>query len=245
MKHVSEIVKEQQPGEQWNSLPLAPQRTVERVTLDQLDAGYHPMVARAINSARAWASRKIAGVENASLVLVASPIYRPDGKPHPERTGYGVGKTHIARAIQWASYVQLEDGPPVAPAGRFFTASDLMELLGSGNIMSELVPAGTETTNGRIDGTPVLVIDDVGTEGILPYISSKSQDYEKQARYFEIINYCYTRKTSVVITANMTLEDLAQHVGGRSWSRLQEMAPSGFMIDLTGVPDYRKKKGGR
>jgi hypothetical protein len=222
-----------------------PQRVPERVTLEQLDASWHPQVATAIKAAKAWASRKVAGWQRISLVLVASGVTRPDGTPDLDRTGYGVGKTHIARAVQWASYHFLEDGTPVAPAGRFYAAADLLERLGGGDTMYELAPAGTETVLGLVGGTPVLVIDDVGVEGVLPYVAKESQELERMARYFEVVNYCYTQNISVVITANMSLDRLAAHIGGRAWSRLQQMAPAGFMVDMTGVPDYRRRQGGR
>lgn len=245
MRTIAEIAVEMKPGQQWDVTEATPGNKPERVTLDQLDADYHPQVARAIQAARNWASRKIGGLERISLVLVASQVLLPDGRPDPNRTGYGVGKTHIARAIQWASYFSLDDGTPIAPAGKFYAAHDLMELLGSGNTMRDLAPPFTDTSAGRVDGTPVLVIDDVGTEGTLPYVAAGRQEAELHARYFEVINYCYRMKISVVVTANMKVDELAAHMGGRAWSRLQEMAPAGFIVDMTGVPDYRRKVGGR
>jgi hypothetical protein len=245
MRTIAEIAVEMKPGKEWYGEDLALPNAADRVTLDQLDPKHDPLVAQAIQAARNWASRKIGGWETISLILVASGVELSDGRPDPMRTGYGCGKTHIARAIQWASYFSLDDGTPIAPAGKFYTAHDLMELLGSGNSMRDLAPPFTDTSAGRMDGTPVLVIDDVGVEGTLPYIAVGRQEQELQARYFEVVNYCYTRKISVVITANMRVNELAQHVGGRAWSRLQEMAPSGFIVDMTGVPDYRRAKGGR
>lgn len=240
MEKIASIAARIKPEKSNGSAPPPPKPKAERVTLDTLDPSHHPAVKKAIDAARAWSSRKISGVENASLVLVAGPV-----KGDPTRTGYGCGKTHIARAIQWSSYAMLEDGTPVAPAGKFFTAADLLELLGSGNTIRELVPPAVDTIHGRVGGTPVLVIDDVGTEGVLPFVAKEAQGYERQTRYFRVINYCYEHKISVVITGNMRLSELQEHIGGRAWSRLLEMAPAGFMIDLTGVPDYRRKTGGR
>lgn len=246
MQHISELTQTIRPGKNgWAASPVERVRQAQRVTLDQLDENHHPLVKKAMAAARGWASRKIGGVENASLILVATQVYGKDGKPDPGRTGYGCGKTHIAQAVQWSSYTMLEDGTPVAPAGKFFAAADLLELLGEGNTMRELVPPGVDTVNGRIGGVPVLVIDDVGSEGTLHYVAKEAQADEKRARYFRIIDYCYQHKISVVITANLSLTELAGHVGGRAWSRLLEMAPAGSMVDMTGVPDYRRKTGGR
>lgn len=245
MKHVDEVAKNVIPPFDGSKISPHPERRVRRVTLDQLDTGHHPMVAKAVMAARAWASRKIGGMESASLVLVASPVRLANGSPDPDRTGYGCGKTHVAKAVMWSSYYHLDDGEPIAPVGKFFVAKDILDLLAGENTMVDLVPAGTDTIHGRIGGTPVVVIDDVGAEGVLPYVARELQEHELRSRYFEIFNYLYECKISAVVTANLTLDELAAHVGGRAWSRLLEMAPTGFMIDLTGVPDYRRIQGGR
>lgn len=219
--------------------------TVKRPTIDELDTSHHPLVEAAVKAAKEWAVRKIGGFETISLVLVATQKKNKDGSLDPYCTGYGVGKTHIARCIQWSSYHYIDDHEPVAPNGQFYTAADLMELLGDGQEMEDLAPPWTDTSYGRFGGTVALVIDDVGTEGILPYVAAADQEREIRTRYFKAINYCYRRKISVVLTANMRLEMLGYHIGGRAWSRLMEMAPAGFMVDMTGVPDWRRRQGGR
>lgn len=246
MEHISELTENGHfktlPGAGPDPTPEHPQR----VTLEQLDESVHTKVQSAVSAARRWASLKISGVDRVSMVLVATGVMLPNGEPDRERTGYGCGKTHIAKAIQWASYIALDDGTPVAPAGRFYVARDLIELLGAGNTMQELAPPPVKTSDGgRVGGTPVIVIDDVGTEGVLPYVAKGAQSHELHARYFSVINYCYDKHISVVITANMSIDELARHIGGRAWSRLQQMAPAGLMLDMTGVPDYRRKAGGR
>lgn len=235
MKRISDVVNVVEPP--FNGPPIEHQsnRLVQRVTLEQLDTDHHTMVAKAVSAAKAWSSRKISGIEDASMVLVASPVKNPDGSSDMDRTGYGCGKTHIAKSILWSSYYHLDDGIPIAPMGKLFVARDLLEILASENTMLDLVPGGI----------PVVVIDDVGAEGTLRYVARDLQRHELHSRYFEIFNYLYVKKISVVVTANMTLDELAAHVGGRAWSRLLEMAPRGFMIDLIGVPDYRRRTSGR
>ena len=98
---------------------------------------------------------------------------------------------------------------------------------------------------GIVGGLPMVVIDDVGSEQNIEYVGAVNQAREVEHRFFKVVNYCYQRQVSLIITTNLTLEKLAEHVGKRAWSRLQEMAPAGFMIDLAGVPDYRRQKGGR
>jgi hypothetical protein len=51
---------------------------------------------------------------------------------------------------------------------------------------------------------------------------------------------------SIIITTNLSLaggkeSQFALHIGGRSYDRLSEMAPAGFMVGLDGVPSWRQK----
>lgn len=214
------------------------------VTLATLDLSWHPKARTAVNAAREWqklrrwqlaenkrqreAGEEITVKPHASLVLLASE------KDPVHCTGYGCGKTHIAKAVLWSEAFVL-DGQPFAPAGNFYEAARLVANLDGGTRPS-----------AEITG-PILVIDDVGAEGAIPFVKQdeKSQAHERHARYFKAINYCYDSGVSVVITANLTTQELAAHIGGRAWSRLLEMAPQGLIVDMTGVPDYRRKQGGR
>ena len=204
----------------------------ERATLAQLDTTVHPMIALAVQSARKWQERRRQN-PNASLVLVASGV---DGDIN--RTGYGCGKTHIARSILWSICLLHDDGTPVAPVGKFHTAADLLELLSEG---------GEHEIAALLGSAPILVIDDVGSEGVLQFIKGDPniQTHERQARYFRAVDYCYRKGIAVIITSNLSFPALSAHVGGRCWSRLMEMAPAGFMLDLTGVPDWRRVSSGR
>lgn len=201
----------------------------ERATLHQLDTTVHPMIAVAVQAARKWQERR-REVANASLVLVAAAV-----EGDINRTGYGCGKTHIARSILWS--ICLWDGDvPVAPVGKFHTAADLLELTSEG---------GEHEIAALLGTAPILVIDDVGSEGELAFISASRQVQEKQARYFRVVDYCNRKGIAVIVTSNLSFPALSAHMGGRCWSRLMEMAPTGYMLDLTGVPDYRRKTSGR
>lgn len=240
------------------------QDEITPVSIKDLDTGWHPKVGEAVQAAYEWVERKRVH-PNASLVLVASQQYKPDPDdnsknprmiPDENATGYGVGKTHIAESILWASSTRVVEGDRVGDVvshtGKFFKAKDLIGRLGKEQ-PRDLVRMPAEVYPGsELYGTHALVIDDVGTEGVIEYVSAVSQEKERQSRYFQIIDYCYggfisgrRNGISVIITANLTLDNLAAHIGGRAWSRLLEMAPSGFMVDLTGVPDYRRNLGGR
>lgn len=202
-------------------------RVVQRATLHELDTT-HQTIRDAIHMARMWADRKRRGDSEASIVLVG-PV--------------GTGKTHIARSVLWSICLATEDGQPIAPAGKFFLASDLL-----------LKFSPTSTSWGGVEmpraadiigQVPIVVIDDIGAEGTIPYITVDNQEQERQARYFRAIDYCYTWRISLVITSNLSIGQLQKHLGRRCWDRLSEMAPRGFMFDLTGVPSWRQKQSGR
>ena len=205
-----------------------------RMKLDALDVT-NPQVAYAVEQARAWAERKRDGYMDASYI-VSGP--------------YGTGKTHIAKAILWSIVDEVPgQSDSASPAGRFYLANDL--LLRMGAIQDKV--SGTVSpvrVSSLVGNAPIVVVDDVGGQQIIPFISGPDQIHERHARYFRFIDYCYTDMVSVIITTNLSIDglqqsDFAQHIGGRAFDRLSEMAPVGFMIGLDGVPSWRQKAVGR
>ena len=216
--------------------------------LGDLDPSFHPKVKGAIDAARLWQKRRkhqIANgqVPNASLVLIARPV---DHKS----TGFGCGKTHIALSCLWSDrYVDL-DGNPISPTGLFYKASRIIPELSQDRPVGDYFARGSQwSADGEFSSTfiPIVVLDDVGDEGVIPYVKTDadSQSAERIARYTKIIDYCYSKGISLILTTNLGIAELERHIGGRAMSRLSEMAGRGLIVDLTGVPDYRWKKGGR
>ncbi len=156
-------------------------RQQERTSLDDLEIT-HPHLQGAIDAARKWADRMRDGQLNASLVLVG---------------GNGTGKTSIARAILWSITDVAVDfkGDPMPntrqPAGRFFMAGNLILMLGDYHNqrtgMNYIV-----RTHDVFGKAPIIVIDDVGAEPVIPYVGLEQQDHERKARYFKVIEHCYT-----------------------------------------------------
>ena len=225
MKSLKEILKA--PGAVTAAIPRHPPQSAarfERVTLEQLDTTHHRMVAVAVKAARQWAIRRETE-PGASLVLIASPVGNDDS-----RTGYGCGKTHIARACLHTDCFWLDDAPAAA-IGQFFDANAIIQRLDA------VTPARIV-----IRGAKIVVVDDVGAEQTIPYTVGADQAAERQQRYFKLFDFCYQNNVSMILTGNLTINGLAERIGGRAWSRLQELSPRGFILDLTGVPDWRRRQ---
>ena len=221
MQAIAEVLQDIKPGTgNWEPVQISKMKIPERTRLDIMDIS-HPEIAHAVRQARAWAIRKGSGHEDASLIL-SGP--------------YGTGKTHIAKSILWSMVDEPYGHPNAAvPAGRFFMANDLLVRLSptqdSYGIVSFPRPSAIVGT------APLIVIDDVGGQQVIPYVAASAQVQERHARYFRFVDYCYTGQVSLIITTNLKIggghkSAFAQHIGGRSWDRLCEMAPQGFMIGL-------------
>lgn len=223
------------PGAGWR----VPQESgavkeLRRVFLADLDATVHPLVGTAISAARRWAERYKGEEDKAPSLVLAGPP--------------GVGKTHIAKSIWWAVCQSAVDdnGRKIPgserPLGRFLTAADLMAELDPQrqDHYQEAIPVSLV-----LGTSPLIVIDDVGAEGVLAYIGKEYQEHERQARYFRLIDFCYGSDIPVIITTNLEIPKLAAHVGPRVWDRLNQMAPAGQMVSMFGVPSWRVKAGGR
>lgn len=227
MRPIAEILQDSE----WTTAYAPPETAVSRRTpqiarLDDLHVT-HPALAGAVAAARRWQSRK-AEYPGASLVLTGP---------------YGTGKTHIARTILWSVCYTDAGGVPVCPVGRFYTATDLMMRLQP--VRTDWGGIDIPAASVIVGEIPVLVIDDVGAEQRLPFVAADDQTAELQARYFRVLDYCYTRQISVVLTSNLAPPELATHLGGRCWDRLAEMAPRGFVVSLAGVASWRQAKSGR
>jgi hypothetical protein len=163
----------------------------------------------------------------------------------------GIGKTHIARSVV-SSYSAsvgdlafLDDEPQFAleQRARLYTARELINQLGGDDARElwEIVPSTVQA----------LVIDDLGREGYLDYVKADQQGTEKQARYFHLINHVYQRQqngrfpVSLFITTNLDEAGCKELLGEAVWSRLLEMCPRGYILEVTGLDDYRPVKSGR
>ncbi len=192
----------------------------ERVMLSTLDPRHHKDVNTMIVMAREWYKnrRQIPGLS----MVILGPV--------------GSGKSHVASAcLDAIAYTNPDTNEWLGPVGRFFSADTLMQVATEEN----------ELRARLFESVPVVVIDDVGTEGAIEYVAADMQEGERQRRYELILNHLMRHHISLILTSNLDATQLRQHLGERAWSRLMQMVPRGYMLVMGDVPDYRLKKGGR
>ena len=169
---------------------------------------------------------------------------------------HGTGKTTLAYAAMWraGAYVPWklseEDGEfdwdRAAPIAQFMTAQDLII-----RTLDTTRPEIAVTIDWKERGIPYTIVDDVGREGIIPYISTndRTQLEEMRHRYWLLLDYCAERaRHGLIITTNLALtptNELAAMLGDANWSRLLKLCPIGNMVSLHDVPDRRIIIGGR
>lgn len=129
----------------------------------------------------------------------------------------GTGKTHLAVGLLklWLS-LNFKQRPIFLPSVEFF--AELKANFDSNFAEREII--------ARYASAPLLVMDDVGSE--------KVSEWSRQ-QFFLLLDRRYRNMLPVVVTSNLTLDELAKHIDDRLASRLSEM---GEIIMLNG-PDRR------
>ena len=129
--------------------------------------------------------------------------------------GYGVGKTHLAAAI--ANYAVALGVPTL-----FLTVPDLLDMLRFAYNAEDVT---FEERFEQIRRAPLLILDDFGTQNATPWAREK---------LFQILNYRYINHLPLVITTNLSLEEIE----GRIRSRLSDPEMVTHVHIL--APDYRR-----
>jgi len=180
---------------------------------------------KAINGMKNWSAQQKAAPSPLSAMLMSAPT--------PNTTGFGVGKTHLAKAAGYEAFSEVFWSGNVNSSfinwqGKFFTSAEIVQ----------------EDALSRIGKSKVVIIDDVGRETTIKFVAAVEQIAERQKRYFSVIDYCYQRKIPMILTSNLGRNEFLEAVGGAAFSRLLEMVRPEFMFNLAGVPDHRAKIGG-
>lgn len=206
--------------------------TFDDIRFDHINDGEERAILEtAVSKMKSFVSEVEEG-KSVAMIMLANAI---DGDM--DRTGYGCGKTKLAAIGFYANCYyhyskEIIDSLQVHPVGSFYSARKIMALFDA--------PDFDERATFRI-WRKILVIDDLGREGSLKWEKRdpEIQLQEKRDRYYSIINYCYNTGISLIITSNLTSREMATFLGGASWSRLLQMAPERYRVNMTGIRDMR------
>jgi DNA replication protein DnaC len=171
-----------------------------------------------------------------SYVLLSPPVN--------DQEVYGVGKTHLVCAL---ANKLISTVPPafIDPAARFIrTRPCPVYFVKEAHLLSRLRDTYNHTNKAednadtderilaRLGGYDLLIIDDVG--------KVRPRDYSfLQTVYFRIIDDRYVAERPVILTTNLSLAELDNHIGGACSDRLREMVGKHGFITMRGV-SYRK-----
>jgi len=128
----------------------------------------------------------------------------------------GTGKTHLAFAIGWD---WLEQGRTVL----YYQVADLIRALRDGFRLGAV-----DSYSGIIafaKNCSLLILDDLGTERETEFATEQLD---------LIVDYRYINKKPLIITSNLSLDEL--------WPRIADRMKEGLLINLKG-PSHRGKKG--
>jgi len=150
---------------------------------------------------------------------------------------YGVGKTHLVCAL--ANY--LVESTPVAVITDYGITKTQCPVYYTNETHLLTRIRGTyngsdETEEGIYEFllTPaLLIIDDIG--------KTRPRDLSyMQSVYYRIIDDRYTAQRRLIVTTNLQMSELEEHLGGASADRLVEMCGKAGFIKMTGR-SYRKQ----
>lgn len=131
------------------------------------------------------------------------------------RGGYGAGKTHLAAAI--ANFA-VEMGVPTL----FLTVPDLLDML---RFAYDSEDTTFEERFNEIRNASLLVLDDFGTQNATGWA---------QEKLFQILNYRYINKLPLVVTTNLSIDEIDARISSR-------LADRDLVTDVRiNAPDYRR-----
>ncbi len=136
---------------------------------------------------------------------------------------YGCGKTHLAAAI--ANYQLTVPGRAIP---MFVVVPDLLDHLRA--TFSPSSPTTLDRLFEQVKSTPLLILDDLGTESATPWAREK---------LFQLLNYRYAARLPTVITTFNKLEELDERLASRMEDR------SRCRVHGITAPSYRGSRAQR
>lgn len=155
---------------------------------------------------------------------------------------YGVGKTHLVCALA-NKLVEEREAASVRLDGSIGRRQCPVYVTNEARLMGRIRQTfNRREEHGESDEDvyqsllrfPLLVIDDVGK--VRPHDPSFLQ-----AVYYRVIDDRYIHGKHVIVTTNLSLDELEEHIGGACADRLREMCGTAGIIVMAGE-SYRRQK---
>ena len=153
----------------------------------------------------------------ASLVITISELATKEFTDNPR--SWGCGKTHLAASIAH-KIIDNWNGNPMLNPVYITTEPDLFARIQSTYNRND--GETEDQVNQHLQNVPMLILDDIGK-------TERADMKFVQRTLFAIINARYNNCLPIVITANLTKDELLRYLGNASYERLVEMCNSKFM----------------
>lgn len=214
------------------------------LVIESAFSAFNPSVHRvagiALASVIAWVKDAYAG-EGRGLLLWSSASYkRPDPKDATKTItvngwGYGNGKTLLARLAANALYATLTISTPGGDlpdrTGVFTTSEKYKD-----DITASYDSHTTAEVIKSFRRARFVIIDDFGTE----YVKPDSLGWWQEQLY-KIFNHAYDAGQPFLMTSNMTPDEIQERIGGKNWSRLFGLCGSKGVVNMSEIPDQRRR----
>lgn len=178
----------------------------------EFDTSLHPALAEALAATWDWTEAAYHG-EARGLVLWG--------------TNYGSGKTHLAHAAhatlaRWGKFGEYWSSPVWFLRIKSFYNDDSHD----DEFRTFL---GWKERN--------FILDDLGKERVKP----ESLPWAQEKLFLLVDGLAQTGK-SLLITSNLAPEQMAERVGGATWSRIYGLCGKNGFVNLSEVPDHRMRR---
>ena len=190
---------------------------VELDPFDTYNASVHPDAANALRVVKDWTRYAYRGQPRGLLLW---------------SQGYGCGKSHLARC----AYLALSAIPQKTEWGikhrsaQIIRATDFFTAITDCYAKDEPIkPYLNELLRNA-----ALIVDDYKTDGY------KNIEWT-QEQFFKLLDRLCESKP-LLITTNLNPEQFQVAIGGRNWSRFYGMTGDKGIINMSKIPDYRKRK---
>lgn len=139
---------------------------------------------------------------------------------------YGVGKTHLVSAL--ANHL-IDSCQTVNECPVYMTteAQMLARIRATFNHKEAEISITEEMVYRSLESPLLLVLDDVGK--VRPHDYSFTQQV-----YFRLVDGRYISGKPIILTTNLSLDELEQHIGGACGDRLREMCGKAGFIKMVG-----------